>query len=297
MTENILCCKNDIDKDNNYLIESKNETNEKKEVKIAFLFLIYQTIELEELWMKFFENVDKNKYNIYIHYKYNKQLKYFNDYKITNCTPTKWGHISLVNAQNLLLLQALKDINNRHFIFLSDTCLPFKNFDYIYNFLDSSKSYFNILKRRECFPRCNKILEEVDKKYIYKASQWCILNRKHAELMSSCDFNPIYEKLFAPDEHCYIITIFQHNLENEIIITQEATNNATTFINRYEMKYKYRGKKAGIKEYTSITEEEIEYLLKSRCLFGRKFKKSCISNFLNSKEYQIEILDIKIAQI
>ena len=42
--------------------------------KIAFCFLIYDTINHEELWNNFFKNVDPAKYNIYIHYKYNKQL-------------------------------------------------------------------------------------------------------------------------------------------------------------------------------------------------------------------------------
>ena len=36
--------------------------------KIAFLFLIYDILNLEELWRYFFLNVDKNKYTIYIHF-------------------------------------------------------------------------------------------------------------------------------------------------------------------------------------------------------------------------------------
>ena len=39
--------------------------------KIAFCFLIYDIINHEELWNIFFQNVDTNKYNIYIHYKFN----------------------------------------------------------------------------------------------------------------------------------------------------------------------------------------------------------------------------------
>jgi hypothetical protein len=50
--------------------------------KIAFCFLIYDIINHEELWNKFFLDVDINKYNIYIHYKYNVPLKYFEKYKL-----------------------------------------------------------------------------------------------------------------------------------------------------------------------------------------------------------------------
>ena len=50
--------------------------------KIAFCFLIYDTINHEDLWFLFFKNVNKDKYNIYIHYKDNKPLKYFEEYKL-----------------------------------------------------------------------------------------------------------------------------------------------------------------------------------------------------------------------
>ena len=58
---------------------------------IAFLFLIYDIINAEKLWYDFFKNVDKSKYTIYIHYKKNVTLKYFNDYKLDKCLQTKWG--------------------------------------------------------------------------------------------------------------------------------------------------------------------------------------------------------------
>ena len=123
--------------------------------KIAFLFLIYDILNLEELWNKFFLNVDKNKYTIYIHYKNNVTLKYFEQYKLKNCIETKYADISLVCAQNILLEEALKDENNEHFIFLSNSCVPFKNFEFIYNKLSTYKSYFNITPQEQCFPRCN----------------------------------------------------------------------------------------------------------------------------------------------
>ena len=33
--------------------------------------------------------IDKNKYNIYIHYKNNSKLKYFDNHKISKCIDTK----------------------------------------------------------------------------------------------------------------------------------------------------------------------------------------------------------------
>lgn len=74
--------------------------------KIAFCFLIYDKINLEELWNIFFKNVDNNKYNIYIHYKTDKPLQYFEKYKLKECIETKYADVSLIHAHNLLLKQA-----------------------------------------------------------------------------------------------------------------------------------------------------------------------------------------------
>ena len=54
---------------------------ETKIKKLGFCFLIYDKINLEELWNIFFKNIYKKKYNIYIHYKIDVPLKYFEEYK------------------------------------------------------------------------------------------------------------------------------------------------------------------------------------------------------------------------
>ena len=248
--------------------------------KIAFLFLIYDTINLEELWHKFFLYADKDKYSIYIHYKNNKPLQYFEKYKLNNCIDTKYADISLVKAQNILLKEALKDPNNSHFILLSNSCVPFKNFDFIYNNLDDKYSYFNIMGQNECFPRCIEVLKFIDEKFIQKASQWCILNRKHAALLI---FNTIYldwfKNIYAADEHCYISFLFFNNLNNEIIFTLNSANNATTFTNWEGMIYKYPSQ-SGLKNYNFISKDEIIYLINSKCFFGRKFLSPSYSSFL-----------------
>jgi len=246
--------------------------------KIAFLFLIYDKINLEELWYKFFNKVDKNKYTIYIHYKMNNPLKHFEEYKLKNCIETKYADISLVCAQNILLKEALKDDNNKHFIFLSNSCVPFKNFDFIYNKLSIDNSYFNIMPQSQCFPRCDYLLNYIEKKNIQKSSQWCILNRKHSNIMIEDDYINLYKNIYAPDENCYITNIFIHNLQEEIITTDNLADKATTFTNWADMDYKFASDK-GLKNYTFISDEEINHLLNSNCLFGRKFSRECIGCF------------------
>lgn len=261
--------------------------------KIAFCFLIYDIINHEELWNIFFKNVDANLYNIYIHYKFNKPLKYFEKYKLNNCIPTKWGCISLVKAQNLMLQKAMKDINNKHFIFISNSCIPFKSFKYVYDNLNEKYSYFNIKPQTQCFPRCNNTLKFIDKMFIQKASQWCILNRKHTELMlKNLNYIIWFDYLgTVGDEHCYITNIYYHNLQNEIIATPNLANDATTFTNWKSLNYKYPSEHE-LKNYNEITEEELLYLLNSKCFFGRKFNVECY-NYLNKKIY-IDAISTKL---
>ena len=252
--------------------------------KIAFCFLIYDIINHEELWNIFFQNVDTNKYTIYIHYKFNKPLKYFENYKLNNCIETNYADITIVKAQNLLLQRALDNSDNQLFIFISDSCIPLKSFEYIYENLNEKYSYFNIQPQSQCFPRCDDTLKFIDKKYIQKSSQWCILNRKHTELMVN---NSDYIEWFnysstIPDEHCYITNIFYNNLQDEIITTTNLSNNATTFTNWEGMDYKYPSQK-GLKNYSFIIENELLYLLNSKCFFGRKFLKECSSHLTNKK--------------
>lgn len=250
-------------------------------MKISFCFLIYDVINHEDLWNIFFTNVDSDKYNIYIHYKTDKQLKYFEKFKLKNCISTYYSNISLVLAQNIMLSEGLKDNENEHFIFLSGSCIPLKSFDYLYNNLNKSYSYFNITPASDCFPRCNHVLNYIDRKYINKASQWCILNKNHAQLMiDKNEYIKWFENNDCPDEHCYITNIFVQGLQDQIVTTPNIAIGATTFTNWSGMDYKYVSV-CGLKNYSSITIEELTYLLDSKSLFGRKFNVECAESLKN----------------
>ena len=256
--------------------------------KIAFCFLIYDIINHEDLWYIYFRNINKNKYNIYIHYKTDKPLLYFEKYKIKNPIPTEYAHISLVKATNLLLTEALKDPDNSHFIFLSGSCIPLKSFYYTYNFLNERYSYFNISTQSKCFPRQNGLLKFIDKKFIQKASQWCILNRKHSKiLITNIEYLDWFEPYSIPDEHAYITYLYYRGYENEIISNVNSATKSTTFIYWSYMNYKYPSDHQGLKNYDSISEEELRYIVSEPCLFGRKFNKECFLKY----DFYIKILD------
>jgi len=268
-----------------------NHINSNK--KIALCFLIYDEINHEQIWYDYLKNIDPNKYNIYIHYKENKPLKYFNDYKLQNCIETRWGGLSIVLAQNLLLKEALKDPLNQHFIFLSQSCIPVKSFNYVYNYLDVNKSYFNLMVVRE-IPYDS--INFTNENNITKAAMPCILNRKHSEIIVNNNdnikiwFNEIdglhknwtktNDVIFGVDEIVYLTLIYHYNLQNEVkttynlginsvIINQWSANSNSKKYNKSE----YRETEPF--EYLYICPEELESFIQSDSLFARKFTPEC----------------------
>ncbi len=266
-----------INKNNN----ENNENNEKfnnyytYSKKIALLFLIKDDINKIDLWYNFIKNIDVNKYSIYIHYKNDNKLKYFNKYKLKETIPTKWGDISLVQAQKLLLKEAYKDKTNYKFIFLSDTCIPIKSFNYIYDFLTkNNNSYFNT---------------EIIKNENYKTFQWFILNREHTQIIINDTTQiKLFENTFAPDETYFLTTLRKNINNNNNLIINKVSANFTTFVNwgdkflylfklddfnnSYKSFNSIKTKKNGSPyTYVDIDDKELNYLVNStKCLFMRK---------------------------
>lgn len=241
-------------------------------MKIAFLFLIYDEILNEDLWYDFFSGIDPKLYKIHIHFKTQKTLKFFEDYKLKNCIPTNYADITLVRAHNLLLEEALKDPDIYKTVNISQSCIPLKSFKYVYNYLTSRpESEFNEGIQKQCFPRCESLPIPRDK--IYKSSEWFSLNREDAHLcIISEDVIRLFTNIVCPEEH-YFITVLR--MKNRILrTTPNLADGGMTFINWQGMDYKYVHN-YGLKTYSSISEEELLHLYKAPCLFGRKFAKDC----------------------
>ena len=156
-----------------------------------------------------------------------------------------WCGPSLVKAQNLLLKEAIKDKDNQHFIFVSNSCIPIKSFNYIYDKLDIEKSYFYKSKS------ARKNFEEMKG---LKASQWSIICRKHVKLLLDVKNNYLYNKIFihftekgrghpnkfsgCPDEYSYITILNHLKLNKEIIFTNIEDNYPITYRSGYK-EYKH----------------------------------------------------------
>ncbi|MED6125082.1 hypothetical protein PIB30_065124, partial [Stylosanthes scabra] len=140
-----------------------------KKPKIAFLFLTQGSLPFEKLWHIFFT--------------------------------VAWGKFSMVEAEKRLLGNALLDPDNQHFVLLSESCVPVRPFQYVYQYLLSANVSF-----LDCYidlgPHGNGryidyMLPEVEEKDFRKGSQWFTMKRHHALIVMA---DNLYLRKFR--QHC-----------------------------------------------------------------------------------------------
>ncbi|XP_020234872.1 glycosyltransferase BC10 isoform X2 [Cajanus cajan] len=128
----------------------------------------------------------EGKFSIYVHASKEKPIHvspYFVGRDIRS-EPVVWGKISMVEAERRLLANALLDPDNQHFVLLSESCVPVRRFEFVYNYLLLTNVSFI-----DCYvdpgPHGNgryieHMLPEVEKKDFRKGSQWFSMKRQHA---------------------------------------------------------------------------------------------------------------------
>ncbi|XP_043724196.1 glycosyltransferase BC10-like isoform X3 [Telopea speciosissima] len=135
--------------------------------KIAFLFIARNRLPLDSVWDSFFQ-VD-------------------------------WGEASMIQAERILLKNALMDPFNERFVFLSDSCLPLYSFSYTYDYIMSTPnsfvdSSFADTKEGRYNPKMHPVIPVHNWR---KGSQWVVLTRKHAEVVVEDDLvYPVFQ------QHC-----------------------------------------------------------------------------------------------
>ncbi|CAB4304634.1 unnamed protein product [Prunus armeniaca] len=146
--------------------------------KVAFLFLVRQDLPLDFLWDTFFKNGDVAKFSIYIHsepgFAFDESTTrsaFFYGRQLNNSIQVVWGESSMIEAERLLLEEALYDPANQIFV-LSDSCVPLYNFSYILQLC-------NVFSKKLCGQMSPTIPEERWR----KGSQWITLVRRHAEIV------------------------------------------------------------------------------------------------------------------
>lgn len=174
--------------------------------RLAFLFLTYGTVAQPRIWQTFLRGHER-RYSLYCHPKPGSEsTPFLAPYVIPKHTPTKYGHVSLVRAMLYLLEAAMARPENELFVFVSGQCIPTCRFPVFYDCLAKS-GRSRMTRVRANMERYSTIdTSVIPYAAFYKASQWIVLNRKHAEI---CLAGPIhaYEKANVPDEHYFVTTL------------------------------------------------------------------------------------------
>ena len=238
--------------------------------KIAFCFLTYDIIVRYDVWNLFFQNIDEEKYTVFIHPKNITLYKDFNLYKfkyniIKNRINTKSkDHISIVQATLQLLKETHESGKNiTHFIFLSQSCIPLYSFDKIYNatiqFPYSVISSIDNNKKDRYFQLSQKIKNILNYKKFVKQQPNMIITKEDLQFLLKNNFIDDFKNIECPDEH-YFINILS-GLYNKIIF-----KNQITFCN-------YDIQKTQALEFKLINKQFIEYIRTNNFLFMRKVNK------------------------
>ena len=172
------------------------------EGKIAFLFLTNRVMPLHEAWGVFFAGAGADRFTVYVNADPESppQLGVFAGREIQNSVRTEWGTFSIVKATIALLRAAIRDdLSNERFVLVSDNAVPLAPFRAtacallaeprpVINACDLTKhdrdarstvNHDHLIRLPPDFPSW------INGSVWRKSSQWWVLNRRHAAMVST----------------------------------------------------------------------------------------------------------------
>lgn len=175
--------------------------------KIAFLFLTINDIHFPDIWNQYFKG-HKDHISIYCHPKNEKNVTtpWLRDNIIPNLVETRWGYI--VNAYYALLLEAYKNKDNIKFITVSESCVPLKNFNKMYDYIlkDDKTSFIKYMKIKK-YDWSDRIKKQkkwsdLNITFVKHYARFC-LSRYHVKILmddKNCKVRDFFSKMHAGDE-------------------------------------------------------------------------------------------------
>lgn len=232
--------------------------------RIAFLFVVRIDIKYEEVWKEFFKSMKPSQYSIYIHAKDDKDvnLSPFFKSRVIPSVYTVWGDIVLGELQ--LLSYALKDNKNTHFVILSETTIPLKPANFVFNEITSGETSMCLAKDPSEVWYLSDVRKEVKRKNLRKHSQFLVLSREDAEL--SVKHGKKLEEWGMRKPGVYADEFFFGTLLTHL--GQPIQNKCYTFVNWVRSKNQLNPH-----TYKTISLKELLKLFKGKYLFARKFNR------------------------
>lgn len=254
----------------------------KNKGKIAICFLTTSNIVNLDIWEKWWKG-NEHLINIYAHFSKKGQInqKILLDNRVKP-VPTKWGDISLVNAEYQLYNKAYKNKQNKFFILVSATDIPVKSFKFVY-----SRLFRNINKGILPYRRveinklfktdkenCKELLDKFGflKKVVYAADQWKALSRNNVKDFLDMYKNKGYIKLFSD----YCMKIVPDSLAPDELMfvnfLKWKYNNLTKYVRKGGITYvDFKGKAIHPLIYEQITNALRKKICDTDSMFARKF--------------------------
>jgi len=170
--------------------------------KIAFLFLTLDNPNFPKIWNYYFKG-NENKINIYIHPKYPDQVTWKKNKIIKNLKETEWGFI--VEAYKELFKAAIMNKDNVKFITISESCIPIKPFNKLYDDLmkDLDMSLIKLLPihNYDWNARLTSEIKEKLKNNLIKHYARMCLSRHHVkQLLHNNKYLNLFTKIHVGDE-------------------------------------------------------------------------------------------------
>ncbi len=196
------------------------ESFDSNDSKIAFIFLTYNNLKRPDIWNRFLDIKDNNdninnskyinKFTIYNHAKEPEKITdiLLKDNHIPEHIDTCWGCFSSVEANILMLKEALKDPLNKKFILISESCIPIVSFDTLYSeLMKDDKSRFTFWDTNNTEYRYNDIIEPdfPVNEFIKHNGQGIIFNRLHSNLLvdNLIKYKNKWKNIGCVDEHYF----------------------------------------------------------------------------------------------
>ena len=169
--------------------------------------MIKDKIFNKNIWNNFFKNAYN--FNIIIHPKEKNKKVYIHENEIIlDPINTKWGDISLADAEIYLLKESLKDKKkNSYYILLSGDTIPLYNYNKLYEYLNKQElSIFNYK---------DYMIGNKKKNNYYYSSQFFCINHKDANIVVN-NYNKYRNrftniKMYSPDEIVILSILFYEN--------------------------------------------------------------------------------------
>ena len=127
-------------------LEKKYPTN--RSGKLAVFFELKNKMDFSKVWNQYFKNVSPKHYSIFVHFSDGKRQVPLN-YKhkvVRTSTRGKWGNVFPVHE--ILIEEALKDSDIFGSVYVSNNCIPLKDFYTLYDNVRNSSSILNFSNKR-----------------------------------------------------------------------------------------------------------------------------------------------------